>query len=182
VAGTSNNTKAIIANGYSVADALSASADAAINGVPIYLTDKDKMPVDLPDTITSVDIYGGTAVISKAISDQLEAKGISVNRISGTNRYTTSVAGAQHLTGANSNIILVRGQSVHITKQDFPDAVAASALAKKLNAKILLVHPTNFVQETKNYLQGKNLNVYVLGGEGAIPESMLNRLGIRSGK
>lgn len=138
------------------------------------------MPVDLPNS--SVDIYGGTAVISEQVSNQLEAKGITVNRISGQNGYTTSIAGAKNLTGTDSNMILVCGRSVKTTKQDFPDAVAASALAKQLNARILLVNPTSFIKETKGYIENKNLNVYVLGGQAAIPDSMLSSLGVKPGK
>ncbi|MCA1066627.1 cell wall-binding repeat-containing protein (plasmid) [Rossellomorea sp. AcN35-11] len=177
-AGTSNNSKAIIANGYSVADALSASADAAINGVPIYLANKGDLPVNLPSSVTSVDVYGGSAVISDGVVSQLKSKGISVNRIAGSNRYTTSIAGAENLKGSSSNIILVRGKSVNTTKEDYPDAVAASALAHKLDAKILLVHPWLDVAETKAYLQGKNHNVYVLGGEAAISQDVLKGLGL----
>jgi putative cell wall-binding protein len=180
VAGTSTSTKAIIANGYTVADALSASADAAINGVPIYLSNKNQLPVNLPSSVSSVDIYGGTAVISDVLETQLESKGITVHRISGKNRYATSVAGAMNLNETDSNIILVRGESTSSTKQDFPDAVAASALAKRMNAEILLVHPTRDIAAIKTYLQGKNLDAYVLGGEAAISTQVLKNLGLRA--
>jgi putative cell wall-binding protein len=182
VAGTSTSTKAIIANGYTVADALSASADAAINGVPIYLSNKNQLPVNLPSSVTYVEIYGGTAVISDALENELESKGITVHRISGKNRYATSVAGAMNLNETDSNIILVRGESTTTTKQDYPDAVAASALAKQMNAEILLVHPTRDIAAIKTYLQGKNLNVYVLGGEAAISTEVLKNLGLKAAK
>ncbi|MGD7023440.1 cell wall-binding repeat-containing protein [Rossellomorea vietnamensis] len=61
---------------------------------------------------------------------------------------------------------------------DYPDAVAASALAKKMNAEILLVHPTRDIAAIKTYLQGKDLNAYVLGGEAAILTQVLTNLGL----
>jgi putative cell wall-binding protein len=182
VAGTSKNSKAIIANGYTVADALSASANAAINGIPIYLSNKNHLPVNLPSSVTTVDFYGGTAVISDALETELESKGITVHRISGKNRYATSVAGAMNLNETDSNIILVRGESTTTTKQDYPDAVAASALAKQMNAEILLVHPTRDIAAIKTYLQGKNLYAYVLGGEAAISTEVLTNLGLKAAK
>jgi len=174
-----NNTKAIIANGYTVADALSASAYSSKTGVPIYLSAKDRLPVSLPDTITSVDIYGGTAVISENVSTQLKSKGIKVTRISGANRYETSVAGAERVyAGPSSSIILVRGESTSSEKQDYPDAVVASALAHRFDGKIVLVHPTMMRQEVKNFIQNHPGRVYVLGGENAITADMLSDLGL----
>ncbi|WP_453992081.1 cell wall-binding repeat-containing protein [Bacillus nitroreducens] len=177
VAGTSKKPKAIIANGVTVADALSASATSAINEIPIYLATKDSMRVQLPSNIKEVDIFGGTAAISAGIENQLKSKGIKVNRISGKTRYETSVKAATNLKINSNNIILVRGESVNKSKQDYPDAVAASGLANKLNAKVLLIHPTRSQDITKSYLAGKTLNTIVLGGKVAISDAALQGLG-----
>ncbi|WP_421381724.1 cell wall-binding repeat-containing protein [Bacillus salacetis] len=176
-AGTSKGTKAILANGETVADALSASAASAINEVPIYLAMKDKLRVNLPSNIKQVDIYGGTAVISASVESQLKSQGITINRISGANRYETSIAAANKLNINSNKLIVVRGESVKTTKQDYPDAVAASGLANKLNAKILLVHPTKTYDVTKSYLSAKNLDTYVLGGMAAISNNVLSGYG-----
>ncbi|WP_335870936.1 cell wall-binding repeat-containing protein [Bacillus sp. 2205SS5-2] len=170
------NTNAIIVNGYTVADALSASAHASLVAEPIYLANSDELPVNLPDTITSVDIYGGKAVISEKLSAQLESKGITVNRIAGSNRYATSVAAAQHLSDSRFNYILVRGESTSTTKQDYPDAVVASGLSHQFGAQIVLIHPTETRQEVKDYLKNKSGRVFVLGGDNAISEDVLVNL------
>ncbi|MGD7021793.1 cell wall-binding repeat-containing protein [Rossellomorea vietnamensis] len=177
VAGTSKGTKAILANGQTVADALSASATSSINEIPIYLSTKNELQVALPSNIKQVDIYGGTAVISEAVENKLKSKGITVRRISGSNRYATSVAAANQLNISSDKIILVRGESVKADKQDYPDAVAASGLANKLNAKVLLVHPSKGNSSSKSYLNGKNLNTYVLGGKSAVSNRALSDLG-----
>src|SRR5690606_29625664 len=75
------------------------------------------------------------------------------------------------------HIILVRGESVSKTKQDYPDAVAASGLANRLNAEIVLIHPTRTISSTKSYLFGKTVNIIVLGGKIAIPDRALQGLG-----
>ncbi|MCA1060874.1 cell wall-binding repeat-containing protein [Rossellomorea aquimaris] len=174
------NTKAIIANGYTVADALSASASAATQRIPIYLATKDRSPVILPDNITSVDVYGGTSVISDSLVNSIKSKGITVNRIAGVNRYETSMAAAEkQYNGPLLKVILVRGESVSATKQDYPDAVVASALAHKYGTKLLLVHPTSSNEEIKDYLQSLNAyRVFVLGGENAIPDDVIQDLGL----
>ncbi|WP_409252114.1 cell wall-binding repeat-containing protein [Bacillus sp. SCS-153A] len=174
------NTKAIIVNGYTVADALSASAYASTQRVPIYLATKDKAPIDLPGNITSVDIYGGTSVISDSLFNALKSKGITVNRIAGKNRYDTSIAAVEEqFAGPLLKVILVRGESTSSTKQDYPDAVVASALAHKYGTKLLLVHPTKSNEEIKDYLQSLDTyRVFVLGGENAVPDDMIQYLGL----
>lgn len=171
-------TNAIIANGLTIADALAASASAALTGTPIYLAKKDTMPIDLPKNIKTVDVYGGTAVISESVTKKLEKQGIKVNRVSGANRYETSVKAAEKITAAIPKVILVRGNSTSSTKADYPDAVVASSLASRFGAQILLVHPTKVNEQVKKHLQKHQGRVYVLGGQNAIPDDMLNLLGV----
>ncbi|WP_421381670.1 cell wall-binding repeat-containing protein [Bacillus salacetis] len=175
-AGTSNNTKAILANGETVADALSASAYSSIHEIPIYLTMQDKMRVNLPSNIKEVDIFGGPAAISTTIEKQLKSKGITVNRYGGANRYETSILANLHFV-ESGKIIMVRGESVKTGKEDYPDAVAASGLANKLNAKILLVHPTKNYTITDSYINNKNFDTYVLGGLNAITDDVMEGYG-----
>jgi putative cell wall-binding protein len=173
--------KAIIVNGYTVADALSASAYASSGETPIYLSEKNKLPVNLPKSISSVDIYGGTGVVSDQLANQLKGDGIAVKRISGVDRYSTSVAAAMEMDGHDmvTNTILVRGESTTKTKHDYPDAVVAASLASRFDAKILLVHPTKDKTEIKKYLEQKHGIVYVIGGEAAISTDSLDRLDIK---
>ncbi|MGM0843692.1 MAG: cell wall-binding repeat-containing protein [Bacillota bacterium] len=174
-AGTSTNTKAILANGETVADALSASAYSSIHEIPIYLTMKDKMRVNLPKNIKEVDIFGGPTAISTSIEEHLKSQGLTVNRYGGENRYETSIFANMHFV-ESGKIIMVRGESVN-AKADFPDAVAASGLANKLNAKILLVHPTKNYGITDWYINNKNFDTYVLGGQSAIKDEVMKGYG-----
>lgn len=172
VAGTDTNSRAIVASGTSVADALSASTDSAINGVPIYLVTKDTIPVNLPSNIKSVNIYGGLGVVSKTVEDLLKSKGISVKRYAGKDRYDTN-----RLANANfqpNNAILVRGTSVSTGKEDYPDSVAASGLAHRKNAAIVLSHNTNYNPNVRSLVNKLGINnVFVLGGNSAISNSIV---------
>ncbi|MGN7943252.1 cell wall-binding repeat-containing protein [Virgibacillus sp. 6R] len=172
-AGSDSNTRAIVASGTSVADALSASTDSAINGVPIYLVTKDTIPVNLPSNIKSVHIYGGTGVVSKKVEDTLRAKGISIKRYAGKDRYDTN-----RLALANfkpNNAILVRGTSVSTGKEDYPDSVAASGLAHRKNAAIVLSHNTNYLPNVRSLVNKLGVNsVFVLGGTNAISNTLVS--------
>ena len=67
-----------IAVGTNFPDALAGAAQAAASESPILLTPSDALPQSVIDEITRLDPYaivilGGTAVISQAVEDQLEA-------------------------------------------------------------------------------------------------------------
>lgn len=174
VAGTSKKTKAIIVNGTAIADALSASSDSAINQVPIYLTTKNSLPVNLPSSIKSVDLYGGIEVISKTVESQLSNKGIKINRFAGSGRYETNIKALNNITQKN-NAILVRGTSVSKIKEDYPDAVVASGLAHRIGAVVVLSHEQKGMTSVTNYLNNQDFaSVYVLGGNAAISDSLIN--------
>ncbi|KEI89213.1 cell wall hydrolase [Clostridium botulinum B2 433] len=109
--------------------------------------------------ISSAIVLGGKGVAG--------AKGdYNVNRISGKNRYETSINIAKHYNSEKfENVIIANGN-------DFPDALAGSALSKKLNAPILLIDENvNSSRETINLIKSKlakNGSIYILGGEGAV--------------
>ncbi|WP_434283900.1 cell wall-binding repeat-containing protein [Clostridium botulinum] len=109
--------------------------------------------------ISSAIVLGGKGVAG--------AKGdYNVNRISGENRYETSINIAKHYNSEKfENVIIANGN-------DFPDALAGSSLSKKLNAPILLIDENvNSSRETINLIKSKlakNGSIYILGGEGAV--------------
>lgn len=172
VAKVNLNNKAIVVNGTAVADALSASTDSAYNGIPIYLATKDTLPVDLPANIKNVDIYGGLAVVSKKVEDSLKAKGINVRRFAGSGRYDTNRLALAEFRP--NNAILVRGTSVSSVKEDYPDAVTASGLVSRNHAGIVLSHHTDFYPEVRGLVNNIGVNnVFVLGGQAAISDSLV---------
>lgn len=172
-AGLTANPKAIVVNGVTVADALSASTNAALNGIPIYLATKNSIPTALPSHIKEVILYGGEAAISKSVEVEI-AKTKKVTRISGSNRYDTNIEAIHSLSNSFENIILVRGQSTSTQTEDYPDAVAASGLAKKLQAPIVLTPPDTVNSKVEAYIAKLNKHVYVLGGVQAVSERLVN--------
>ena len=98
----------------------------------------------------------------------------SVTRLSGANRIDTSIAIAKATyTGKVSNVIIA-------TADNFPDALAGSVLAYKLNAPILLVGEYSDDQnKVLDYLKN-NLTtsgaIYVLGGSSAVGDVMVSQI------
>ena len=98
----------------------------------------------------------------------------SVTRLAGVNRVDTSIAIAKATyTGQVSSVILV-------TSDNFPDALAGSALAYKINAPILLAGKTIDDQsQILSYIKD-NLTtsgtVYVLGGTSAVSDNMVSQI------
>ncbi|AGY78169.1 cell wall-binding repeat-containing protein [Clostridium autoethanogenum] len=104
-----------------------------------------------------------------------------VSRISGANRYETSVNIANNFSSDKlKNVIIVSGSN-------FPDALAGSVLSKKENAPILLVgKDVNSSGDAINFIKNKlsrEGTIYILGGESAVSEnfeSYFNSLGYSS--
>lgn len=172
---TSLNTKAIVVNGYAIADALSASSNSANNQIPIYLSMKSTLPVELPENITEVTIYGGEGVVDKNVVTHLNQKGIKVTRIGGSTRYETNINAAD--LSKNENVIIVRGTSTKPNIEDYPDAVAGAGLSQKLGANIILSHDSLPISVVANHLEEQHYpNVYVLGGPGAVSDEVIDEI------
>lgn len=172
---TSLNTKAIVVNGYAIADALSASSNSANNQIPIYLATKTTLPVELPSNVKEVTIYGGEGVVGKEVVSLLEKKGIKVTRIGGLTRYDTNVQAADPALA--ENVIIVRGTSAKPNIEDYPDAVAGAGLSHKLGANIILSHDSLPIPTVAEHLEEQRYpNVYVLGGPGAVSDEVIGEI------
>jgi putative cell wall-binding protein len=128
-----------VAKGTDYPDALSAAPAAASGGGPLLLT--------LPDTLiprvraeiarlqpAKIVVVGGEAAVSSSVYRELVTLSGSVTRIGGADRYETSrnlVDYAFGSTGA-SRVYLATGTN-------FPDALAAGAVAGGMDAAVILV-------------------------------------------
>jgi N-acetylmuramoyl-L-alanine amidase len=174
-AGLNQKDTAILVNGMTVADALSASSVAANKQLPIYLATTNKLEVQLPSSIKKVIIIGGTAAISSSVESQLKKSGIEVKRISGNDRFVTSVNVAKWAGLSGSSNLLVRGTSIKSDAEDYPDAVAASGLAKQLKAPIILTRQDKTPDPIRNYISSSNKSTIVLGGTNAVSDTSVNQ-------
>lgn len=146
----------VIANGYSFPDALSGSGIVANSKKSMVLTDGKNLPeIEMGEKT----ILGGKNTVSE------EIKG---TRISGKNRYETSLKIAKSLYPNPDNVILVSGEN-------YPDALSAVSLSKKEKAPVVLVKKDEISKETKEYIE-KAKKITVVGGESSISKKAVETI------
>lgn len=102
--------------------------------------------------------------ISKAESN------MEFNKISGRNRYATSVEISKDVYESSDNVVLASGD-------DFPDALSATSLASTLNCPILLVSKNSISKEVIEEIERLNASkIYIIGGKSTITESNIDGL------
>ena len=178
----------ILASGTSFADALAAgpiSYRGVVGGTaagphPILLTTADALPPVTDAALTSlgvtqVVIAGGTAVVSDAVATAIEAKGITVIRVAGANRYATAAAlGTVAVTPAGSGGFGFDGVNVGLANGTPAfggfDALAAAPYLGK-NAAPLLGTADSLPAESAAFLTANNKTIttlHVFGGTTAV--------------
>ncbi|WP_347551975.1 N-acetylmuramoyl-L-alanine amidase [Pseudalkalibacillus hwajinpoensis] len=177
-AGLDQSSTAIVVNGNKVADSLSASSVAAIKNYPIYLSTATKAP-SLPASIKTVYLIGGESVLSNDLKVKLEQQGKKIVRLSGDNRFETNIAVNEAFFTSSSSFVIARGTSTQVDIEDYPDAVAASALSEKFNAPVVLSHHTSVIANVESYLSQHASSLMVLGGESALPSKIVNSYDIK---
>lgn len=166
-----------VANGLEFADGLSISSVAAMKNMPILLTSSNELPKVVSDyinklTLNKTFVIGKEAAVSSNVSNKLK----NVERLGGANRYETN---RSIFNRFKSNISL---DNLYIASGvDFPDALSVSALAGK-NSNFVLLSNTNYsepsIKETISSVKQNIGDLYVLGGQLAIPDSIIRGLGI----
>ncbi len=135
----------IIATGMNWPDALGGSALAGALDAPILLTRQDVLPAEVRSEIvrlgaTKAIILGGTPAVSAAVASQIDAiAGVTVERISGPNRYDTAIAVAARTIAVLGDAY--DGGAFIATGMNFPDALGASPLAAAAGWPIYLANP-----------------------------------------
>ena len=166
-----------IANGENFPDALAASAYFSNTKIPLTLTRKDELDPDLEKLIKEKNIrrailIGGDTQIDEGILPF----GTSARRLSGKNRYATSVKIAEDgYKEGFKYIIITSGET-------YADALSAAPLANALKAPILLTSKSGLSKEVEDYINNSNAEyLIVIGGEGALPKSVFKNLNILEG-
>ncbi|MFL0266673.1 cell wall-binding repeat-containing protein [Candidatus Clostridium radicumherbarum] len=168
-----NSDYAILASGKDYPDALCATPLAKKYNAPILLTQGDTLTADIKSEFTrllvkNVYIIGGTGAVSQNVENSIKALGINVIRLGGINRYKTSLLIAKEL-GTSTKVALASGD-------DFPDAVSVAAPAALSSMPILLSSKSTIDDEIKQFINSTSRDVvYVIGGSGAISDTVLNQ-------
>ena len=174
---------AILASGETgrSVDALSANFLAGVQGVPVLLTQRDRIPASVLARLNAltgaknVTIVGGTVAVSAAVETQLRTAGFTVTRLGGADRYATSEAIiTAGRASANPIGLVASGTS-------FPDALAGGPLSYKGKHPVFLTNGGGLPQDTIDAMVAAGTrSVIILGGTAAVPASVEAALAARN--
>lgn len=171
----------VMVNGNSLVDGLSASPLAAQAKAPMLLVEKDRIPKETADYIRTlagdskindlsnitIDIVGGTGVVSRNVEKELKSYGFTVNRYGGRDREDTSMKVANVINGAtNAYVVGAEGEA---------DAMSIASVASNANlnngkqAPIIVSKKEGLSDDTLEYLSNKK--VAIVGGEAVVSKA-----------
>ena len=156
---------AILVNGNSIADGLSASGLAGKENAPILLVKKDSIPKETMDRLMGVEkiyIIGKEGAISSDVENELHMYGMYTERIGGNNRIETSLEVSEKI-GNYSKVFLVNGM------RGEADAMSVASVAARDKAPIIL---TNGKDNPTYKMDG--VKYYVVGGNAVMSDSLKN--------
>jgi putative cell wall-binding protein len=168
-------TKVFVATGRTFPDALSASAAAGTESVPVILIDGLAKTLDpnLVATLTAlgvkqIDIAGGPASVLPAVQTELAAiPGVTgITRYTGADRYAVSGALNRAEFGTASGVYVATGVT-------FPDALAGAAVAGAQHDPLYIVKTScipSYILD--DFLTLKPTTMTILGGTGSLTSSI----------
>ncbi|HSQ90048.1 cell wall-binding repeat-containing protein [Romboutsia sp.] len=168
----------IVVNSNSMVDALSATPFANEKSAPILLTEKNELNSETKKEISrlrpeNVYVIGGESVVSDSVINELKSMDIYVERISGNDRYETSLEIAKKL----SNYINISEIAVVNGVTGLPDAVSIAPVAANKNMPIVLASPNEGTKVFDQYIKENNITKsYVIGNKAAISNEIANKL------
>lgn len=177
VTGKTTFKKAYIATGENFPDALSASPLAASETFPILLAKRNELPQSVKNFLATYKVeqcvvVGGTGSVSDSVLSRLPKP----VRIAGRDRYETSVRLAEY---ALRNLSFDDGTLYLATGENFPDALAAGAVAGRERSILLLVPRLLPLKPATQEFLSRNRQIYrgyVAGGTGAVSQSVVDEV------
>ncbi|WP_299093764.1 cell wall-binding repeat-containing protein [uncultured Metabacillus sp.] len=166
---------AVVANGQGYADALSIAPIASTLDMPILLTKKEDVPISVQEYVESSTIefsfvIGGT----QAVSNDAAKTFPNHERLSGKTRYETNSMIIDYFSD-----MLNMSTPFIATGNNYPDALAGSALAAMHGSPMILTDPAEAKQTTIDtisaYADYASM-YYIIGGEKALPNEAVNAL------
>ncbi|CAG9621420.1 S8 family serine peptidase [Sutcliffiella rhizosphaerae] len=154
---------AILASNQNFADSLSVVPLAYKLDSPIYLSEKNFLPLASMSSmeklgVNHVIIIGGEQAISANVEKKLNDSGLRTIRIAGRTRFDTAVKIGELLDPNSGKVMIVNGNS-------FPDALSASVEAAKKEMPIIFVEQSWIPAATKDFLKKGNFSEkYIIGG------------------
>ncbi len=176
--GWDNVDNVVLINSSSIPDALSATPFAKAKNAPILLTQTNSLNQLTENEISrlgakNIYIIGGFNSVDASIESYLKDKGLNIIRISGNDRYDTSIKLAKELNKENklSKLVLVNGE------KGLADAVSMGAISAKEKMPILLTNEIDDMKAIEELIDNKDISKsYVVGGDSLFNEDIGDKL------
>lgn len=165
---------AVLVSGEDFADALCAAPLAKRFDAPIILTNGKVLSSNIKNelirlNVKKVFIIGASGVITEEIERQIYEENINCERISGTDRYDTSLKVAQYI-GINNGIVVASGE-------DFPDVLSIAPMAAVKGMPILLTDKHTLNGKIKSYIESNAIEKgYILGVDNTVGEDVAKNI------
>ncbi len=167
---------AYVATADTFPDALSGGAVAGRAGGPILLVNHTSVPAATAAELArlkpaKIVVLGGTGVVSDGVRAAVDRYTSGpVSRLSGADRYATSVQISRSAYGSAGSVFIATGAN-------FPDGLAGGPVAALLPGPLLLVSPSQLPSVVKSELQRLGPDrVFVLGGSGVVSGTVVNAI------
>lgn len=169
--------EAILVNSTATSDLLCATVLSSQIDYPILLTNKNKINESTSNEIKRLKtnklyLIGGEDVINEAIEKELKKDNINTERISGKDRYETSIKVANKINDLKKSdtVILVNGQ------YSVADAVSISPVAGNKNIPVIICK-NDEAGTQREWMKNNNIkNSHIIGGEDVINETIEKEL------
>lgn len=160
-----NKSKVFLANGIDFPDSLSIAPVVLKENSALVLTDGNNLTNKVQNILNNASeiiIVGGTNSVSAKLGDDLRNSGKKVSRISGPDRYETSINIANKFY-QNADFVLTA------SGKNYADALTGTILANKYSAPIILNNGTSLTNSYVNYLNSTKIDtLYILGGTNSV--------------
>lgn len=155
----------VLARSDAFPDALVGTTLAANVGAPLLLTPSGVLDGRVLGEIdrvlrpgSTIHVLGGEAALGPDVASALERAGYEVTRHAGANRYETALSVAEAI-GSSGDVLVATGRN-------FPDALAAGAVAAQASGVVLLTDGERVPESVADYLSTAT-NVVAVGGPAA---------------
>jgi putative cell wall-binding protein len=162
-------------------DALAGAPLAHDLSAPLLLTPPTTLH---PDTEAEIDrlgvrrvvLVGGDAAVGPTVAQALERKGLTVDRVSGSNRFATAAAVAAELGADHQSVFVTEGANADPAR-GWPDAMSAAPYAAFTGRPILLTTQGRLPIETERALAAVGATeTVVVGGPSAVGGEVMDAL------
>ena len=158
-----NKHKIVLASGVNIVDALCGNSISAKENIPVLLTQIDELNEYTKKAIkewniNEIVIVGGKSSVSEKVEQEIVSMGIKVTRLSGKDRFETSVECAKHIYPNAEKILVANGYN-------YVDALVAGPITQINKTPIILLEKDKIPASVQKYLNDSNIKeIQVIGG------------------